>query len=427
MHEREQRVGERRRLLRRKQRRDVHRRIAERGYANKPLGGTIGRSMAATVVISPLTSGAVAAVWNHLFLTAPLAPNQCQTTFGGNSLIVDVPVYSIGTLCVTGNSDQIKEVGQPVDLQVGGKLVLSGSSTSVGASSGAPITSGVVVGGCTTVSVSSSTSDCDGSSPSFNYWVRTKDTFVSNNAPTLTSTQIQNAYSSFDPGPSHPCLAGTNPAPPAAGSFDNDAVYNNSAGTFDLAPAASYACISQNGASKGYLIWNNSGSPITVGGVTVGANTLAVNGSIFIDGSLTLSRSVYYTGTAVVDIAGDFTITGNSTNVCATSPCNTNLNAWQGSSGNNSMLTIALVGASKTVLMNANSQTFQGSIWTQPSGVVTLTGNSPILEGPMSLGSIDLQTNSASLKPLPAIKNMPVGAPVPPNTSVSIGAPTYIK
>ena len=45
----------------------------------------------------------------------------------------------------------------------------------------------------------------------------------------------------------------------------------------------------------------------------------------------------------------------------------------------------------------------------------------------MSIGSLDIETNSASLKPLPVIKNMPVGAPIPPNTSVTIGALTFIK
>jgi hypothetical protein len=42
---------------------------------------------------------------------------------------------------------------------IGGKLVLVGGSK-IGADSLHPITSGVVVGGCTTVSVSSATTPC---------------------------------------------------------------------------------------------------------------------------------------------------------------------------------------------------------------------------------------------------------------------------
>ena len=401
--------------------------IVSQGFASKPLGGTIGRSMAATVVISPLGSGQVAAVWNHVFLTAPLVENVCQTTFGGNSMVIDVPLYVIGNLCVTGNSDQIKEVGQPVDLQVGGKLVLSGNST-VGVNASTPITSGVVVGGCTTISVSSSTSPCAGASPSFSYWVTTTDTFVSNIAPSQTTSQIQGDYDTFDPGPKHPCLAGTNPAPLASSAFDNDTTYNSSAANFDLTRPSSYACISQSGTSAGYLIWNNGGSSITVSGITVPSKTLAVNGSIFIDGDLKVTHSATYVGTGVIEVAGSVTFTGNSTTLCATNPCNTALNAWQGSSGNNSMLTLAsLISTGDALRLKDNSQIFQGSVWTQPSATATLEGNSAVIEGPMSIGNIDVETNSATLKPLPVIKNMPVGAPIPPNTSVSIGALTFIK
>jgi hypothetical protein len=402
--------------------------ISSTGYATTPLGKKIGRSMTGTVVISPLGSGQVAAVWNHVFLTAPLTPGVCQTTFGGNSMIIDVPLYVIGNLCVTGNSDQIKEVGQPVDLQVGGKLVLSGNSSSVGVNASTPITSGVVVGGCTTVAVTSTTSPCAGSSPSFNYWVTTTDTFVQNSAPSESATDIQNDYNTFDPGPKHACLAGTNPAPLASAAFDNDSTYNNSAATFDLTPGSSYACISQSGTSAGYLIWNNGGSSITVSGITVPAKTLAVNGSIFIDGDLKVTHSATYTGTGVIEVAGKATFTGNSTTLCATNPCNTALNAWQGSSGNNSMLTLApLISTGDALKFQDNSQVFQGSAWTQPSARATLEGNSDVIEGPMSIGSVDIETNSASLKPLPVIKNMPVGAPIPPNTSVSIGALTVVK
>ena len=52
---------------------------------------------------------------------------------------------------------------------VGGKLVLSGSGSKVGTDSTHPITSGVVVGGCTTVSVASATSSVRRGS--YSYWV----------------------------------------------------------------------------------------------------------------------------------------------------------------------------------------------------------------------------------------------------------------
>ena len=398
------------------------------GYVRNPnTNATTAKAEVAQVAISPLNAGAVAAVWNHLFLTAPLTPNVCQTTFSGNSLTIDTPLYIVGNLCLAGNSDIIKEVGQPVDLQVGGKLIFTGNSTSVGVSTSTPITSGVVVGGCNKTGVTLSTTAC--TSASYPYYVNTTESFLQAAAPAETTSDIQNDYNTFDPGPKHPCLAGTSPAALASSAFDNDTTYNSSAATFELAPSSSYACISQNGASAGYLIWNNSGSSITVSGVTVPAHTLAINGSIFIDGNLTISQSVTYTGTGVLEVAGTATLVNNSTNVCAESPCNTNASAWQGSSGNNSMLTlVSLVSNnSSAVTLGANSQIFQGSLWTQPSSGALLNGNSATVEGPMSLGTINLATNSASLKPLPVIKNMPVGAPLPPNTGATVGPLTITR
>jgi hypothetical protein len=49
------------------------------------------------------------------------------------------------------------------------------------------------------------------------------------------------------------------------------------------------------------------------------------------------------------------------------------------------------------------------------------------VEGPISIGSFDATFNNASFKPLPVIKNMPTGAPLPPNTSVTISSPVYLK
>jgi hypothetical protein len=74
-----------------------------------------------------------------------------------------------------------------------------------------------------------------------------------------------------------------------------------------------------------------------------------------------------------------------------------------------------------------NSQTFQGSLWTQPSSNMTFVKNGVTVEGPISIGSFDATFNNAAFKPLPVIKNMPTGAPIPPNTSATIGAMTVTK
>src|SRR6185312_16245910 len=95
--------------------------IVANGYAYDPaVSGATAQTTYTQIKVNGLNSGAVAAVWNHLFLTAPLVPNVCQTNYSGNNLIIDVPLYVIGNLCISGSNDVIKEVGQAVDLSVGG-------------------------------------------------------------------------------------------------------------------------------------------------------------------------------------------------------------------------------------------------------------------------------------------------------------------
>jgi len=392
--------------------------IISTGYAwNPATERVISQTKRAQVSVTPLGAGAVAAVWNHVFITAPLQPNVCALSLTGNSVVITVPLYVIGNMCLgtSGSGTVMKETTQPVDLQVGGKLILNGGST-IGADAQHPITSGVVVGGCSTLSVSSPTTPCG-----YNYWVRNPETFVPNDAPAVNQSQMANAYATFDPGPKHPCAAGNNPNPPlAASTFDNDTALNLSnepnttAATFELTPTYSYSCISQSGASVGQLSWDNT------------TKRLAINGSIFFDGNLTVSQSGTYTGTAVIDAAGTITFNGNNIALCATSPCNTSSSAWQGNSGNNSMLTlVALAPNTRAIVFQDNAQTFQGSLWTQPSSTVAFVKNSNVIEGPISVGSIDSAFNNVTFIPLPVIKNMPAGAPLPPNSNASLSALTY--
>jgi len=231
-------------------------------------------------------------------------------------------------------------------------------------------------------------------------------------------------YATFDPGPNNACKQGTTPSPLGSTTFDTNTTRNTSAASFELTPNSSYACISNSpgGTATGYLIWNNGFTTLTVSGISVPAKTLAINGSIFLDGNMTISQNATYTGSAVIETSGTITFNGNGTTVCATSPCNTSAGSWQGSSGNNSMLTlVSLATSGNAITFTNNSQPFQGSLWTQPPAAMTFVKNGVTIEGPMSIGSFDSSFNNATLIPLPVIKNMPVGAPIPPNTSASIG------
>jgi Tfp pilus assembly protein PilX len=385
--------------------------IVSSGYARNPQGATVIKTTTAKVTITALNSGAVAAVWNHMFITAPLTTNVCAVDFAGNNTTITSPLYAIGNVCLTGSNVSVQESvnGQPIDLMVGGKLVLSGSGTKTGTDAQHPLTSGVVVGGCTAVSVSSATSACD--SGSYNYWVGTKDAFVPAEAPEMLAADILTDYTVSDPGPKHGCATGGL----ALSTFDGDTTQNGTNASFELLPGSSYTCVSQNGgAATGQMSWNNS------------TKTLTVNGSVFLDGNLTISQSGTYSGTGVIEAAGTVTFNGNATTLCATNPCS--FTTWQGSSSNTSMLTlVALKSNATSVTFTDNSQTFQGSIWCQPSSSMTFVKNGVTIEGPISIGKFDATFNNASFQPLPVIKNMPVGAPIPPNTGASIGTLTITK
>jgi Tfp pilus assembly protein PilX len=431
--------------------------IMSTGYVKKSTGpGTVARSVSALVKIAPLGSGAVAALWNHIFITAPLTANTCQLSFSGNNLNVNVPVYAVGNVCLGTNT--ITETTQPIDFMVGGKLVL-GQGGSVGASAALPITSGVVVGGCTTVAVTSATTPCDNGT--FNYWAHTKDAFIPQDAPGLTATQMATDYSTFDPGPKNTCLAGTTPTALADNQLDYSVgategstspsvtLPNNSGsgaatgsgftGAFELTPNSSYACISKKGTSTGYLIWNNGASPLTVSNITVPSKTLAINGNVFIDANVTISQALTYSGVGIVENSGTLLFYGNNVRVCPinVSNCASNIACppnWEGNTGNTSMLTLApldLGGATDAVTFgtsgNDNTQVFEGALWTPPSAKVFFSKNNDLVAGPISIGTIDSTGNNATLCPLPVIKNMPTGAPLPPNTSVTISSPVYLK
>jgi Tfp pilus assembly protein PilX len=384
--------------------------IVATGYTRNAGGKVVARTIKGTVTISAANAGAVASVWNHIFMTAPYVAGQCQANFAGNNMTITVPLYVIGNLCLSGQGVVVKERtgGQAIDLQVGGAISLAGSGASVGdygVTPQIPITSGVAVLGCTNGAITTATGSC--TNGSYRYKATNASTFISQSDPEETDADVANDYATFDPGPKHQCANGTNP-------FDSNLATSGEPNadntTFELAPSGSdYDCVSQNGASVGRLTWNHN------------THALTINGSIFFDGNLTISSNVTYTGTAVIEVSGTIVINGNGTTICAvnTSCVFTN---WQGSSGHTDMLTLATVkkNAVPAIQFTNNAQTFQGSLWTQPSSSMNFVKNGVDIQGPMALGAFDASFNNATIEPLPVIKNMPVGAPVPPNVSASI-------
>ena len=117
------------------------------------LAGTspnLTKTMTANLTITGGGQSNNISVWNYVYSTAPQG-SGCEVDISGNNVIVNVPVYITGDLCISGNNAGIIENtadgGQPIDVRVGGKVVISGNNASIGTAAH-PITSGYSAQGC---------------------------------------------------------------------------------------------------------------------------------------------------------------------------------------------------------------------------------------------------------------------------------------
>ncbi len=67
---------------------------------------------------------------------------------------------------------------------------------------------------------------------------------------------------------------------------------------------------------------------------------------------------------------------------------------------------------------------WQGGLFCNPTATANFAGTNVEIQGPVICGRFAFGSNTA-FKPLPAITQLPIGAPVEPNVSVSPGPPVY--
>lgn len=369
--------------------------ISATGYSHST-GAVRARRLTATVPVTTTTNlPANVAVWNHVISTAPPG-SGCEMDLSGTNVSVDVPLYVTGDLCLSGMNAAIQESagGQPVDLNVVGKLVLAGTNSKIGTDAARPITSGAVGGGCAT-SIGGAPVPCT----SLKYWVRTPHAVQTLTPPTADPDWYANA----EPGPRHPCLAGTSPAPLSSAAFDTDTIANGSAATFNLTPSTSYKCVSSAG--TGQLSWNAT------------TRVLTISGTVYFDGSIQITQSGTYSGLGTIYANGTISLVGTNTTFCATSGCN--FSAWQ---PNSTMLILAALGAGEISLSGTNTK-FQGGLFTAPTATIALAGTNVAVQGPIIGGRFAWGTNT-QIEPLPTLNNLPPGAPLAVNAHAVPGTLT---
>jgi hypothetical protein len=235
--------------------------------------------------------------WNFIYSRA--TGSTCDMTVT-QSVLINSPLYVAGNLCLQ-NSAAI--TAGP--LIVHGGLTMSQSGNYAGTST-TPLNQLHVKNGCTWKN-NPQHNPCQqgsGDSGNDNVWA----TSISNNpgASAAPTVDWDAWYLNANPGPYYPCLT-TSGTPPV---FDNDqgssaspnaAKRNHSLGTVqNLTPATSYSCAS----SAGELSWNAT------------TRVLTANGTIFIDGSVTVQNGAVntYVGSATMYISGTLQI--KNTKLC---------------------------------------------------------------------------------------------------------------
>jgi Tfp pilus assembly protein PilX len=412
--------------------------ITGQGTVTNPTGpsaAAIVKTVTAKVQVNmPPSSPYQVGVWNTVY--SPGTGQTCDTSIG-QGISISVPVYVGGNLCMGQNA----VITRPV--YVGGNLTFNNKQGHIGAS-GATVNSAHVGGYCQ-VSSGAQVFPCKsepvvGNNPNTNIWVTGAPTdlrgvasdFVGISAPKIcwsgSATEVASGactnnppggwYRFASPGPLNPCntsSAGTVPVSTGAyPAFDTDGIMNRSLGTtvFNLTPAASYACYT----SQGQLSWNAT------------TRTLTVVGTIFFDGSITMTTTgnqpITYTGSgacattgscqSVIYASGDISI--NSEMLCAKVNSQGNNCDWStlpangGWNPNNKILIFASNGTTG-VTVGPSQTSFQGGLY---AANTVATGQSALTEGPLVSGTKTVVLGQQFGGTFPAITIAPFAINQPP-------------
>jgi hypothetical protein len=307
---------------------------------------------------SATRSSASNAVWNYIY-----TDELTGCTSLSNSVVVDVPVYVRGSLCL---SNQARVTG--LSLRVGGNITIQ-NSASVGAP-GEPIRE-VHVGGTCRYGSGPANAPCG---PNDRVYALTSTTQPS--GLTKPAVDLAHWYQEARPGPMHNCTSGSFP-----GGFDNDTVMNRSRATVNLTPNTAYDCQVRD--ATGFLLGRIAWTPGDPG-------RLIVHGTIFFDGDISFGQltRLVYEGRGTIYSSGKITI-ANQTHICGAAGCPDDWNP------NTSLL--ALVAGSSTDQYGftiGNFSKFQGAIY-----VVTdfRDGNNTTTWGPIIANQIHLQNSTLKL------------------------------
>jgi hypothetical protein len=364
-------------------------RLNGKGFKRNPaaVNGVVTRLISTTVRVRPsLMQPANNPAWNYIVSLRTGDPDGCDEELA-NSVDIGSPLYVFGNLCL--NTPSSVSAGPMV---VKGYVKLD-VNTNIG-SGATPVGEVHVANGCS-YKGGAFHSPCG---PSDKVWATVSDsTPVPLTAPTV---DLDYWYQNATPGPKSSCTSTSGVVP----VFDNDTVRNNSVPqVFNLTPIGStYSCVVRNGSGSivGQLSWDHV------------AKVLTVNGTIFIDGSVSVDYGqknvpIQYNGQATIYVSG--TLMQSNTKLCggiAGGTCD--FAAWN---PNTEMLLFVTNGQGGQVPMNdgvqLKSSFFQGGLWAQSNIELDTTTQT---EGPM-IAATEIIGQTVTAHTFPLITSIPAGAP----------------
>jgi Tfp pilus assembly protein PilX len=374
-------------------------------------------------VNAPLSANFNVGVWNTVY--SPFGPSAGCDTNIGQGIVISVPVYVGGNLCMGQNAVITKPV------YVGGFLFFNNKQGSIGASN-ATVNSAHVGGYCQVQNTGGQVNPCrsepvQGSQPNTNIWVTgapnnlsgIASDFIGITAPQIcwngaqagcgANTPPGGWYTFSVPGPLHPCptqVPGVTPV------FDTNGIWDDTfqATPFNLTPTTSYTCKIPG---QGELSWNAA------------TRVLTVSGTVFFDGSVTMTTSgnapITYTGwgsngactqnadcQAVIYASGDISI--DSEKLCAVlNNAGTDCN-WNNWDPNKKILIFASNGPTG-VTVGPSQTSFQGGLYATNT---VATGQSAVTEGPLVSGTKTVVLGQQFGGTFPPIQIAPFSIQQPP-------------
>ncbi|HJU36170.1 MAG TPA: hypothetical protein VJ716_01985 [Gaiellaceae bacterium] len=422
--------------------------VTGQGTVKNPTGPgatDIVKTVTALVQVNlPVKSQFDVGVWNTVY--SPGVGQACDTSIG-QGINISVPVYVGGNLCMGQNAVITKPV------YVGGNLTFQNKQGHIGSSGTTvpPLVNSAHVGGYCQVASGAQVFPCKsepvgGNNPNTNIWVNGAPTdltgvasdFATITAPKIcwsgTPTEVASGactnnppggwYNYASPGPFNACNTQTGTTIPVSSgafpSFDTgDGIMNQSLNptVFNLTPAASYSCYT----SQGQLSWNAT------------TRTLTVVGTIFFDGSITMTTTgnqpITYTGSgsctasascqSVIYASGDISI--NSEKLCAVLNSQGNDCDWtNGDWDPNAKLLIFASNGNTGITVGPSQTSFQGGLYATNT---VATGQSAVTEGPLVSGTKTVVLGQQFGGTFPAIRIAPFTISQPPG-GFTISPPT---